>query len=104
MRLVARSLTGAYDFEASSARPIYLLADQRRLIAPGERIDDAGVLCAAREQGTGDRIGLDVDHHDMLAVCYRLECVNNPRARHACGLDDDLDLRICDEGFGIVGD
>ncbi len=104
MRLVARALARADDLEAGSARPIDMLADQRRLIAPGERINNAGGFRAARKQGARDRIGFDIDHDDVLAVGDRLERMTNAGAGHAGCLDDDFDLRIGDERFGVVGD
>ena len=68
MRLVARALAGADHLEAGGARPVDMLADQRRLVAPGERIDDARGLGLARQQRPGHRVGLDIDHDDVLAV------------------------------------
>ena len=68
VRLVARALAGADHLEAGGARPIDVLADQRRLVAPGQTIDDTGRFGLARQQRTGDRVGLHVDHDDMLAV------------------------------------
>src|SRR4249920_2014615 len=104
MRLVARALARADDLEAGSARPIDLLADQCRLIAPRERINNAGGFGAARKQGASDRIGLDVDHDDVLAVGDRLERMANAGTGHAGCLDDDFDLWIGDERFGVVSD
>ncbi len=68
MRLIARALAGANDLETGSARPVDVLADQRRLIAPGQRIDHARRLGLAGQQRARHRIGFHVDHNDMLAV------------------------------------
>ena len=81
VRLVARAFAGRDHLEAAGARPIDMLADQRRLIAPGEAVDHARFLRLAREQRARERIRLDVDHDDMLAVGDRLEACAMP----ACG-------------------
>ncbi|MGY3652871.1 hypothetical protein ACVWW2_008162 [Bradyrhizobium sp. LM4.3] len=49
------------------AGPIHHLRGQRRLVAIGERIDHAGLARFLGEQRTRQHVGLDVDHHDMLA-------------------------------------
>ncbi len=84
VRLVARALAGGDHLEAAGARPVDVLADQRRLVAPGEAVDDARGLRLARQQRTGERIRLDVDHDDVLAVRDRRE-------------------RMADAGVGIAG-
>ena len=104
MRLVARALAGADHFEAGGARPVDMLADQGRLVAPGQRIDDARRLGLARQQGAGDGIGFHIDHDDVLAVLDGGERVMNTGAGHAGRLDNDLDTRIGDHRLGIGGD
>ena len=96
VRLVARALAGRDHLEAAGARPVDVLADQRRLVAPGQRVDDAGGLGALRQQGAGQRVGLDVDHDDVLAVRDRRERMRDAGARHAGRLDDHLDARVGD--------
>ena len=103
VRLVARALAGGDHLEAAGARPVDLLADQRRLIAPGQAVDHAGGLGLAREQRPGQRVGLDVDHDDVLAVRDGGERVADAGARNAGRLDDHLDLRQRDQRVGIVG-
>ena len=93
MRLVARALAGRDHLEARGARPVDMLADQRRLIAPCEAVDDARLLGAAREQRAGERVGLHIDHHDVLAVLDRLEAVRDAGARDPGRLHDHFDLR-----------
>ena len=94
VRLVARALAGRDHLEAAGARPVDVLADQRRLVAPGQAVDDAGRLGLAREQRARQRVGLDVDHHDVLAMRDRLERVANAGLRDAGRLDDHLDARM----------
>ena len=104
VRLVARALARRDHLEARGARPVDVLANQRRLIAPGEAVDHARGLGLAREQGTRDRVGLDVDHDDVLAVLDGFQRMDDAGLGDAGGFDDHLDAGMCDEGFGIGGD
>ena len=101
---VLRALAGGDDLEARGAAPVDHLADQRRLVAVRERIDDAGLARALREQRAGERVGLDVDHHDVLAVRAARERVADARGRIAGRVDDDLDLGRGDQRGRVVGD
>src|SRR5581483_9373648 len=103
-RVITRALAGGDHFEAAGARPVDMLADQRRLVAPGEAVDDTGAGGAAREQRTGDDIGLHIDHDDVLAVLDGLERVADAGRGNAGGLDDDVDLWRADQRIGIVRD
>ena len=51
VRLVARALAGGDHLEAAGARPVDMLADQRRLIAPGEAVDDARAFALRASSG-----------------------------------------------------
>ena len=64
--LVAAARGG--DREAAGARPVDQVADQRRLVAERERVDDARVGGALREQRPAERIRLDRHVDDVLAV------------------------------------
>jgi hypothetical protein len=81
-----------------------MLADQRRLIAPGEAVDDARFLGASREQRTGERVRLHVHHHDVLAVVDGFQAVRDARARDAGRLHDHLDLGRREQAFRVVDD
>ena len=78
-----------------------MLADQRRLVAPGEAVDDARRLRPAREQRAGDRVGLHIDHDDVLAVRDRRKRVTDAGFRHAGRLHDHLDVGKADQRFGV---
>ena len=104
VRLVAGALAGRDHLEAAGARPVDVLADQRRLVAPGEAVDHAGGLGLAGEQGARQRVGLDVDHDDVLAVRDRLERVDDAGLGDAGRLDDHLDAGTCDQRLGVGGD
>jgi hypothetical protein len=104
VRLVARALAGGDHLEAAGARPVDLLADQRRLVAPGEAVDHARRLRPPGEQRPGERVRLDVDHDDVLAVRDRGERVADARLRDPGRLDDYLDLRTGDQRRRVVAD
>ena len=78
-------------------RPLDELADQRGLIAVGERVDDAGRLGATREQRPDEGVRLDVDHHDVPAGLDRAQGMVDARRRIPRRLDHDLDARRGDQ-------
>ena len=94
-RVIGRQIFGAFagrrDGEARGARPVDHLGNQRRLVAVSERIDDASGARLAREPGAGQRVGLDIDHDDMLAGVDRRDRMPNAGRRIAGRLDHDLD-------------
>ena len=92
-RQVFRALPGGDHAEAAGARPVHQLADQRRLIAIGQRIDHAGPRRLARQRDTRQHIGLHVDHHDMLALGDRAPRVRDAGGRVAGRLHHHLDVR-----------
>ena len=104
VRVVARALAGGHHLEPAGAGPVHLLADQRRLVAPGERVDDARLARAAREQRPRQGVGLDVDHDDVLAVPDRGQGELDAGRGVAGGLDDEVDSGVPDDGERIVGD
>jgi len=101
VRLVARALARSDDLEARGARPVDVFANQRGLIAPGKAVNDARGLGLACEQRTRDRVGLDVDHHDVLAVVDDLQRVRDAGFGNAGRLDDHLDAGMLDDGFRV---
>jgi hypothetical protein len=78
-----------------------MLADQRRLVAPGKAVDDAGVLGLARQQRARDRVCLHIDHDDMLAVRDCAQGMADAGGRNAGGFDDHLEVREGDQRFGV---
>ncbi len=101
MRLVARAFACGDHGEAAGARPIDMLTNERGLIAPRQAVDHTGGLRLAREQRTGDRIRLHVDHHDVLAMGDCAQGVVDAGRWDAGRLDDDLDLGESDQRVGI---
>ena len=81
-----------------------MLADQRRLVAPGQRIDDARLARPPRQQRPRQRVGLHVDHDDVLAVPDRRQAQLDAAGRIAGRLDHHVDLGVRDHGHRVVGD
>ena len=86
------------------ARPVDEIADQRRLVAEGQAVDDAGLSRLAGEQRAAQGIGLDGHVHDVLVLGERLETMLDRRDRVACAFDDDVDLRMPYQRLPIVAD
>ena len=100
-RLVTGALARAGDREAGEPRPVDEVADERRLVAPGERVDDACLRGAPGEGGAGDDVSLDGDHHDVLAVLDRCERVRDAGRRRAGRLDDHVGPAGFDQRQGV---
>ncbi|MFK4405158.1 hypothetical protein ABH991_002192 [Bradyrhizobium ottawaense] len=66
-RQVFCPLAGGDHAETCGAGPVDHLRGQCGLVAIGERIDHARLARFLGEQRTCQHVGLDVDHHDMLA-------------------------------------
>ena len=98
------AFAGGDHFKAGGARPVDHFADQGRLIAIGERVDDAGLRRAPREQGAGERVGFHVDHHDVLAVFAAGKCMAYAGRGAASGVDGDFDCIGFDDCQRVVGD
>ena len=59
---------------------------------------------ARRQQRAGQRVGLDVDHDDVLAVFAAGQHVLDAGGRLTGGVDHDLDVGAGDDGIGVVGE
>jgi hypothetical protein len=81
-----------------------MLADQRRLISPGEAVDDAGGFRPPRQQRPGHRVSLHIDHDDVLAVGDCREREADAGFWIAGRLDHHLDVRKGDQRISIGGD
>lgn len=69
------------SLQSGGSRPIDHFRDQCRLISIGHGINDAGFFGLAGQQGTGQNVGLDIDHDNMLLMFAALEIVNIPIPR-----------------------
>jgi hypothetical protein len=98
-RQVFCALAGSDDLETTGARPINKFAGQRRLVAVGERIDDAFRPRFFDQQRPRQHVSFDVDHDDVLLRGYRGAGMGDTGRRVAGRLDDDLDLGI---GTGVA--
>ena len=104
LRQVLGALARGDDLEARGTAPVDHLADERRLVAVGERVDDARRARALGEQRSGERVGFDVHHHDVLAVTAAGEDVADAGGGVPGGVDHDLDLGRRDGGKRVVRD
>ena len=93
-RQIFGALAGGNDFKAARARPVDQLAGERRLIAVGERIDNALGPRLCREERSCQHVGLDIHHHDVLARGDGSTGVRNARRRRAGRLDHDIDIGV----------
>ena len=59
---------------------------------------------ARARQQAGQRVGLDVDHDDVLAVFAAGQHVLDAGGRLAGRIDHDLDVGAGDDGIGVVGE
>jgi len=89
---VPRTLAGGDHSEAGGASPVDQLGGQRRLVAIGHRVDDAGRASLGGEQRSGEDIGLDVDHDDVLAGGDGGAGVEDAGLRAAGGVDHHVDV------------
>ena len=104
MRQPLVTATGRDDAESGGSRPIHQIADQRGLVAVGEAVDHARFRRLAREQRAAERIGLDRDVDDVLAVAERGKAMLDRRRRVAGAFDHDVDARMRDQLLPVVAD
>ena len=97
-----RIFGGSDDAEARRSRPVDHFGGQRRLVAIGQRIHHAGFARLLGEQRPRQHVGLDIDHHDVLAGSDRGPCVTDADGRIAGRLHDDVDA-ICRRSRAIGG-
>ncbi len=105
-RVIHRQVLGALargdHLEPARARPVDHLADQRRLVAVRQRVDDSCFLRPAGQQRPGQRIGFDVHHHDVLAMLAARQHMPDPGRWRPGGVDHDVDIRLRDHPRALV--
>lgn len=94
---VFRALAGTHDVKAGGAGPVHHLGNQRRLIAVGHRVDDAGLARLPRQERTRQHVRLDVDHDNVLLVRAAQQHVPHPGRRAARDLEHDVDTWLGDQ-------
>jgi hypothetical protein len=104
VRLVARPLAGRDHREAAGTRPVDMLADQRRLIAPGKAVHHAGGRRLAREERPRERVGFHIDHDNVLAVGDGAQRVPDARRWNSGRFDNHFNLKTSDQGRCIRRD
>ncbi len=90
--------------KTGGARPVDHLGGQRRLVAIGERIDHARLPCFLGEQRARQHVGLDIDHHDMLARRDRSARVLDADGRIAGRFNDDIHRAARNGACAVIGE
>jgi hypothetical protein len=99
---VFRTLARAHDLETRDSRPIDELGNQRRLIAISERVKDTGLGGSPREKRSGQRVRLDIDHHQVPLTLTAGKSVLDSRRGTARRLHDHLEAVRGDERACVV--
>ena len=100
---VVLALAGRDDGVAERGGELDQLHAARRLVAGADRIDDAEPVGLPLQVGADGDVGLDIHHHQMLAVLHRHQVEIGGDARLARRVDDHVDQRVGDQQF-IRGD
>ena len=103
-RQVFGALAGGDDAKTGGARPVDHLGGQRRLIAIGQRIDHARLARFLGEQRPCQHVGLDIDHHDMLAGRDRRAGMPDADGGIAGRLDDNVDRAARNGAHAVIGE
>ena len=103
-RQIFGALAGGDDAKAGRARPVDHFGRQGRLIAIGQRIDHARFARFLGEQGACQHVGLDIDHHDMLAGRNRRAGMPDADGGIAGRFHHDVHRAARDRADAIVGE
>ena len=103
-RQIFCALAGGDDAETGGAGPVDHFGGQRRLIAVSERIDHARLPRLLGEQRPGQHVGLDIDHHDMLAGRYRRAGVADADRGIAGRLHHHIDRAARNRPQAVIGE
>ena len=98
------AFSGGDDAETGGAGPVHHLGGERRLVAIGERIDHAGLARFFRQQRSGQYVGLDIDHDDMLAGRNRRARMSDADGGIAGRLHHDVHRAARNRARAIVGE
>ena len=96
---VVLALAGRDDAVAEGGGELDQLHAGAGLVAGADGIDDAEAVGLALEVGADGDVGLDVHHHQMLAVLHRHQVEIGGDAGLAGGVDDDVDERVGHHGL-----
>src|ERR1700688_2516295 len=88
--------------ESRSARPIDQIANQSRLVAESQAVNDASLGGFARQQRATKRVGFDSDVDDILALAKCFQAMFDRRDRIAGAFHDDIDRGMANEGLPVV--
>ena len=103
-RQVFRAFPCCNHAKSAGACPVHQFADQCRLVAVGQRIDDAGAFRLARQGDAGQHVGFDVHHDDVFALRDGAAGVRDAGGRVAGGFDHDFQIGCCHHRHGVIGE
>ena len=99
-----RPLPSADNVEPGRPRPVDKLRDQSRLVAVRHAVDDSSLLRFASQERTGEDVGLDIDHNDVLFVFATQKSVADAGRRASGYFEDYIYTRRGDQGGGVGRD
>ena len=67
-------------------------------------VDDAEPVGLALQIGADRDVGLDIHHHQMLAVLHRAQADLGADRGHAGGIDDHVDQAALEQRLHVAGD
>jgi len=91
LKRIVFALASRDDLEAERLGEADKLHRRRRFIAGRPGIDDARLARLFLQEAANRDVGLDIQHHDMLAVLHRLEGDQRADIGVARRVDDDVD-------------
>src|SRR5690606_27459593 len=97
---VVLALAGGDDAIAEGGGELDQLHAGRGLVAGADGVDDAEPVGLRLEIGPNGDVGLDIHHHQVLAVLHGEQVVVGGDARLAGGVDDHVDLGSGDQRLG----
>jgi hypothetical protein len=100
---VLGALARGDDLEAGGAAPVDHFADERRLVAISERVDDIALRARRASSGPARASASTLTITNMLAARERGERMADARGGIAGRVDDDVDLRRIDQRRRVVG-
>ena len=97
-------LAGADHLESARPGPVNLLADERRLVAVGQGVDDPRLGRAPGQQRSGQNVPFHVDHDHVTAPSDGQKGMADAALGHAGGFHHHLHAAGGDQRLGVFGD
>ncbi len=101
---IVLALAGGDDGMAHGRDEFDELHARRWFVARAQRVGDAEPVGLALEIGADGDVGLDIHHHQMLAMFHGAQPDLGAHGGNAGGIDDDVDQAGVDEEIDVIGD